>query len=379
MVHYPDPAVRELTAKLAAKHGVPAECVLVGNGAAELIDLAVRILEPKVTGLARPSFAEYEEAVRKIGGQVRDIPLREETGFRLSEGDIAEATAVCDLLMLGHPNNPTGRSLGEEMLERLAAVRKPVIVDEAFLDFSPEEERLTLTGAAAVNRRLIVIRSMTKFYSIPGLRLGYAVAHPDRIARMKRPQVPWSVNALAQWIGSAVLEEHAFAAETKKWLPEEREWLSHRLRRLGLKVYDSDVNFLLLSLEPLQLKARELQEAMGRQGVLIRDASRFPGLSEAYVRVAVKTREQNERLANGLASVIEMLKSRQTVSVSAEKPAAVGEASQPRGTATASLYPKGLRPPSSTRCTPMPKQGGRLRTAKPLCCRARARMWAKVC
>ncbi|AFC33040.1 cobyric acid synthase [Paenibacillus mucilaginosus 3016] len=300
---YPDPAARELTRRLAEKHGVDPACILVGNGAAELIDLAVRVLRPAVTGLARPSFKEYEDAVRKTGGAVKDIPLREEQGFELQLQDLEAAAPHCDLLFLGSPNNPTGRLLPQAVRERLASDALPAVVDEAFLDFLPEEEKLSLAAAASSSPNLIVLRSMTKFYAIPGLRLGYAVAHPDRIWAMRELQVPWSVNAFAQWIGAAVLEDRAYARRTLEWLPGARAELLAGLRELGVLAWDSDTNYVLCSLRALGWTGRGLQEAMGRRGILIRDASLFPGLDDSYVRLAVKLPQMNRRLLAVLAEV----------------------------------------------------------------------------
>ncbi len=322
VVNYPDPAVRELTRKLAAKHKVDEDCILVGNGAAELIDLAVRVLRPGLTGLARPSFGEYEEAVAKIGGRVYDIPLSEASGYELKLSDVKEAASLCDLLFLGHPNNPTGRLLPGEIVSWLAAGGIPAIIDEAFLDFSPREEELTLTRTAAESSSLMVIRSMTKFYSIPGIRLGYIVANPERIRLMKRLQVPWSVNALAQWIGSSVLEEREYAVRTLEWLKEEREVLTGKLRKLGLRVIDSDANFILFSLRPLGLTVQALQAEMGRRGILVRDASLFAGLDETWCRVAVKLREQNEKLLAGLTEALSVLQG--SAETEDAVPAAVG-------------------------------------------------------
>ncbi|WP_026326517.1 cobyric acid synthase [Paenibacillus ginsengihumi] len=307
IVHYPDPAVRELSRRIAARHGVPEACVLVGNGAAELIDLAVRVLKPAVTGLVRPSFGEYEEAVRKAGGAIYDIRALPQRHFVVSAEALEQADRHCDLIFVGHPNNPTGRLLPEETTEWLKRRSGSVIVDEAFIDFAPDEERRSLVKAAAESGHLLVIRSMTKFYSIPGLRLGYIVGAPDRIAALRRLQVPWSVNSPAQWIGCAVLSDREFAAKTLAWLAAERSWLTARLRELGLVVYESDANFLLLSLAPLGIGVKRLQEEMGRRGVLIRDASLFDGLDGSYCRLAVKQRADNERMLAVLGEAVSLL------------------------------------------------------------------------
>ena len=303
---YPDPAVRELRVKLADRHRIPEASILVGNGAAELIDLAVRALNPRVTGLARPSFAEYEEAVRRIGGRITDIPLHAEHGYALQERDLASAAATADLLLLGHPNNPTGRLAPLSAIRGLLAEGKRILLDEAFIDFSPDEERLSLIREAAHDSNLLVIRSMTKFYAIPGIRLGYIVAHPDRIAEMRGLQVPWSVNSLAQLIGMAVLEEREYAANTVRWLQLERGWLIAELERLGLKVVPGEANYLLFSIPPASgHTAQTLQHAMGMRGILLRDASRFPGLDRSCCRMAVKQRADNERFLDALRTCME--------------------------------------------------------------------------
>lgn len=308
VIAYPDPAVRELIGKLAEKYNIPTESILAGNGAAELIDLAVRVIRPKVTGLARPSFSEYEDAVNKTGGTIREIRLDEADEFTLQQQEVQEALADSDLLFLGSPNNPTGRLLPQDVRELLARTDKPVILDEAFIDFCPNEQNISLIRQAARSRHLMVIRSMTKFYSIPGLRLGFIVAHPDRIAEMRAQQVHWSVNTLAQLVGAAVLDDDEFERRTHAWLLEERPWLVARLQSLGLIVTPSQTNYLLFSLRGLRLQVKELQAEMGKRGVLIRDASLFPGLDETYVRVAIRLREDNERLVRELqASILELL------------------------------------------------------------------------
>ena len=302
---YPDPAVRELRRKLAEHYEIPMESILVGNGAAELIDLAVRVIKPHVTALARPSFSEYEEAVDKTDGSIHELMLREEKGFVMQLDDVERTIEASDMLFFGTPNNPTGRLLPRDVLRLLVQADKPVILDEAFIDFCPNEDQLTMLRQAAVSPQLMVIRSMTKFYSIPGLRLGFIVAHPDTISKMRSQQVQWSVNTMAQLIGTAVLEDKDYARRTHAWLAEERPWLTSRLQSLGLIVTPSDTNYLLFSLRGLGLTVKALQSEMGRRGILIRDASLFPGLDETYVRVAIRLREHNERLLTGLQESIQ--------------------------------------------------------------------------
>ncbi|WP_438431250.1 pyridoxal phosphate-dependent aminotransferase [Gorillibacterium sp. sgz500922] len=400
IVRYPDPAVRELRARLAERHGIAEDCILVGNGAAELIDLAVREIRPRLTALAAPCFAEYGEAAVKAGSGIAAIALAEQGGYRLSAGQVAalagtagegtgeasraasagassvatgeasrgasagaadgatgrtaseDGAAVPDLWLLGHPNNPTGRRLDAEAVAAARATGRPVILDEAFMDFieaaeeagtgrkpesaekktaasapeatarskeaaepkeaagsheAPPNPAASLIAAAAEDPNLLVLRSMTKFYSIPGIRLGYLVSHPERIARLRALQVPWSVNGLAQAIGCAVLEDEAFARRTGAWLAAERPWLANGLRRLGLTVYPSEVNYLLVRLpDSSGWTASALQAAMGRRGLLVRDASRMGGLTPGHIRLAVKARRDHERLLAALEECLRL-------------------------------------------------------------------------
>lgn len=310
IVHYPDPAVRGLRAKLAEKYGVPAESILVGNGAAELIDLVVRVLQPASTVLARPSFSEYEEAVMKINGRLDEIQLAAADGFLLKEAAVQQLAAGAAedgrAWFLGHPNNPTGRLLPSDTLQALVDSQAQLILDEAFIDFVPDEARHSLIRVAAESRRVIVIRSMTKFYAVPGIRLGFLVAHPEVVRRLQTLQTQWSVNFLAQLIGEAVLEDEAYARQTRDWLLRERPWLSEQLRGLGLHVVPSDVNFLLASLPAdAGLDVLQLQRLMAAKGILIRDASLFNGLNTSYFRIAVRLRHENERLITALGEVLQ--------------------------------------------------------------------------
>ncbi|MWC31213.1 threonine-phosphate decarboxylase CobD [Paenibacillus sp. MMS18-CY102] len=306
---YPDPAVRGLRGKIASRHGITMDNVLCGNGAAEIIDLAIRALRPGASvALAVPGFGEYADAAHKYGGELFTVPLLEEEQFQLSELRVFE-TVERDkpgLWMLGSPNNPTGQLVNRELVLRLVATGAFVVIDEAFIDFIADEDRLTLVREAATLPNLLVIRSMTKFYSVPGVRLGYAVGSPAVIEAMRRLQTPWSVNSLAQWMGEAVLADEAYAKRTLAWLADERPRLTASLQALGCHVFESVVNYLLVKLpDRCALDASELQKRMGQRGVLVRDASHFAGLNGRFIRVAVKLREQNEQLVAKLQAVLQ--------------------------------------------------------------------------
>ncbi|WP_080834626.1 threonine-phosphate decarboxylase CobD [Cohnella massiliensis] len=306
IARYPDPAVRGLRRKLAETHGISEESILVGNGAAELIDLAVRGVSPREAALAQPSFAEYGDALRKAGVRTKELLLAAGNGFELT----AEMLAGLKLsegscVFIGHPNNPTGRLVPADALAALRTSRATLLIDEAFIDFVPGGEEASLLREAASSERIVVFRSMTKFYAIPGIRLGFVVAHPKLIARLRELQPPWSVNFLAQHIGEALLGETDYAAKTMAWLAEERPRLVAGLESLGLAVVPSEVNYLLVSLpEDSPWNAKKLQRRMAGRGILIRDASLFAGLDGRYFRLAVRLRHENERLLAELAAAL---------------------------------------------------------------------------
>jgi threonine-phosphate decarboxylase len=311
---YPDPAVRRLRQKLALRHGVDESCIVVGNGAAELIELAVRLAEPEVTVVTAPSFAEYGDAARKAGTRLTSVKLAAEEGFRHTmEGTMRSLRSLREegirkggsLWFIGSPNNPTGRLCDPDVIHALLDEGERVVVDEAFMDFIPEADRWSVLHDAAEHTRLIVIRSMTKFYAIPGIRLGYSVAAPEVSQQLQSLQVPWSVNSLAQQIGEAVLDDEDYRLRTLHWLAEERPWLTAELAKLGLIVTDGSANYILFSIpDRFGLSSPELQRALGEKGVLIRNAALFEGLDERYCRAAVRLREDNIRLLDGLHAVL---------------------------------------------------------------------------
>ncbi|GGD67535.1 threonine-phosphate decarboxylase CobD [Paenibacillus nasutitermitis] len=312
---YPDPASRSLIKKLAAHHGVSELSILAGNGAAELIDLTVRTLQPKVTVVAAPSFVEYRDAALKCGSAVRELALAPEAGFRLTmqgaqtllatlRGEGLEAGDT--LWFLGSPNNPTGQLVDPAIIRKLLIEGEQVVVDEAFMDFVPDAAAISLLEEAAAHDRLFVIRSLTKFYAIPGIRLGYMTASPESIGRIRALQVPWSVNSLAQQIGQAVLADEEYRKDSMNWIAEERPWLENQLQALGLDVYPGAANYVLFALpRGHQLNAKLLQQQLGHRGILIRDASLFNGLDDRFCRIAVRLRKDHLALLKEMKALLE--------------------------------------------------------------------------
>jgi len=305
--HYPDPDCGVLTQLLADYLGVTRENLIVGNGGAELIYLLPRVLRLERVLVVAPTFSEYAEAVKANGGEVTyvTVPPGEEI---FPAEKIAGQLPGCDAVFICNPNNPTGRLLGPEelapLLEAAAAGGAMLIVDEAFMDFAPRRENLSLMGPACRRRELLVLYSMTKFFGLPGLRLGAAVAGAPVIERLKRVKAPWSVNALAAVAGAAALQDRGHMAETLRTVDQERDFLFSALASIpGLNPFPSAANFLLLDISGSGMSSFELVEKMAGLGILVRNCANFYGLDDNFVRVAVRTRAENKILAESLGRV----------------------------------------------------------------------------
>ncbi|SFS64194.1 threonine-phosphate decarboxylase CobD [Marininema halotolerans] len=316
LARYPDPANRALKKALAESVNVSESFLLIGNGAAELIDGVTRYVQPRKVGVTAPAFLEYERCACKEKAEVIYLPAGEKEGFLPEEAALIEWIHAVDLAWLGHPNNPTGLLMPLSFLEIAAKEAAKsgtiLVVDEAFLDFIPDGERRSLLPRIKEFPTTILLRSMTKFYALPGLRLGFGVAEPGLVEGISAMQVPWSVNGLAQRAGEAALVTSDFANATWKWLQEERSFLLEGLKGLLLIEWViGAVNYLLIKLKDSpgiqSPPSRWLQQRLGERGILIRDASGYPGLDGSYIRIAVRSREENAYLLTQLQAIEEEL------------------------------------------------------------------------
>lgn len=298
---YPDAEALEFRREAARHFPLWPENVIAGNGAIELLDLVIRFLKPKRALVIEPAFSEYRRILNREGAEIRSISLREKDDFRFSSPELVNALQGIEALLLAHPNNPTGTHLpkGELLLLLEEAKRRNVfvILDEAFVDWAPE---LSLAREVRDDSYFFLIRSLTKFFSLPGIRIGYGLGSRKLIEKLHGFQVPWSCNRLAQKLGTAALRDESFQAESRAWLSEEREGLTAQLKEVpGLKVYPSAANFILVrhAHEP---GSAALFETLGRQGIYVRDLSETPVLGPSYLRISVRKRDENQRLLEAL-------------------------------------------------------------------------------
>jgi histidinol-phosphate aminotransferase len=301
---YPDPECRELRAALARLHGVEPEWILPGNGSSELIFLTAQaFLTPGACVVVQgPTYGEYARAARGAGAQVVECRAPEASGFAPDIGRLIETAqrqrAV--LLFLCNPNNPTGVLLNRASLEALvtACPATLLVLDEAYLSLVTDAARDA--ASLAGDRRVLVLRSLTKDVALAGLRLGYAVGHPALLAPLRALQPPWSVNIAAQAAGLAALRDPAWLDAARQEIERGKHLLAEGLRQLGWRVYPGAASFLLVSVAPAL--ASDVRRALLEHGCCVRDCSSF-GLPQ-HIRVGVRTEAECRRLIEAAARVV---------------------------------------------------------------------------
>ncbi|WP_339171996.1 MULTISPECIES: threonine-phosphate decarboxylase [unclassified Paenibacillus] len=308
VVAYPDPGHRCFKRLLAENLGVDNSWLTVGNGAAESMALLLLAIAPQKVGIVEPCFSEYRQLSIQFGAEVLSVQGTKEQHFRAGVEEIAGLLEQVELLFLGQPNNPNGVQYAVEELRLLAQKAEScgtyLAVDEAFIDFIPESERNTLLPELERFPHTVLVRSMTKFYAIPGLRLGFAISHPKLAKAMSGKQVTWSVNGLALLAGEACLTSgRDYEQRTRELIAAEREKLRQGLMQLGCDVPPGEANFLLCGL-PSPWSAAEFQTRLGRVGILVRSCAMYAGLGAEHIRVAVKGHEDNARLLLQMAEIL---------------------------------------------------------------------------
>lgn len=300
---YPDPLCRELRAALAGAEGVPADWILCGNGAADLIFRLALAVRPRRALLPAPTFAEYEAALQTVGCAVQRVFLREENEFAVTEEFIDAVTPETDIVFLCQPNNPTGQVTPPALVERLvrccAECGAVLVVDECFLDFLPDRDAWTAKQLLRDAPQLIILKAFTKLYAMAGVRLGYALCgDATLLEKMRGAGQPWAVSSLAQAAGLAALQETAYAGAVRALIAEQRPRMAAGLRALGLRVMDGQANYLLFRATP------DFGEKLRRRGAVVRSCANYPGLDAAWYRTAVRTAEENTRLLQIMGEIL---------------------------------------------------------------------------
>jgi len=307
--HYPDPDYGLLRQAIGKFHQLSSDWILPGNGVAELLTWVGRDLSHlSATVLFTPAFTDYYRALKAFDCEVETCSLRSRNEskneyfcFSSELPDIQNSHTKG--ILINNPHNPTGYLFSKNSLLPYLEQFALVVIDEAFMDFLSPEIQQSLIDLVPSHPNLVILRSLTKFYSLPGLRLGYAIAHPERLARWQAWRDPWCVNALAAAAGIAVLEDIDFQQQTWAWLERAKSQLFTGLSALSsLNPLPNAANYLLVETKIAgSLLQKQLLES---DQILIRDCLSFPELGDRYFRVAVRLESENQRLIKALAKCI---------------------------------------------------------------------------
>jgi threonine-phosphate decarboxylase len=304
---YPETENRELRDLMANEAGIDGNCILFGNGATQLLHLIPRVLKPRSAVLLEPSFSEYSSALARVGCRIHRLTLRPQVSFGLDRETlfgILHRTRP-DLMILGNPNNPTGKVIPSPLLSELIDLcskrRVYLVLDESFLDFTPHP---SYAREATKNAHLIIVRSLTKFWALAGLRIGYLVACKRMVEKLSSNLEPWSVNTLASVGAAESLRDAKYRDRTLSLIRRERAFLTKQLAGLGwLEPLPSETNFLLIRITAPGITSAVLSDRLAKQNILIRDCSNFVGLGHDYIRVAIRRHSDNQRLVDALRAM----------------------------------------------------------------------------
>ncbi|MFS0690514.1 threonine-phosphate decarboxylase CobD [Sporosarcina sp. 179-K 8C2 HS] len=291
---YPDPSGEPFLSKAADYHGVSKASVFAGNGAAEILSLIADRYRGRRAIVVHPTFSEYEATLRAKGVEIERIIASEADGFRLPVEEVLEKVSTVSVLYLCTPNNPTG--IMPEREDLLTVIRKAgevgceVVLDEAFIDFI--DESMSFIPELNEFPHVIVVRSMTKMYAIPGIRLGYAVAHPDIIASLKTTAPHWNVNGMAAAIGAVCLGQDAYREAAIRHARTEREKMTAFLKEYGCTVTESAANFLSFKPED----TGKLYKEMLARGIVLRHSENFLGMDGRWLRIGMKSEAEMEEV-----------------------------------------------------------------------------------
>lgn len=302
---YPDIKYRRLRKNISDYLGVDDSQVIPGNGATEIIYLLMRNLRGRLA-IINPTFSEYRKGAELAGLSVVDFVMDWKKDFKLDLDEIYRRKDEFDSIFICNPNNPDG-SVREikKLLEFAEKEGKLLIVDETFIEFADSEKDRSLVNMVEKSKNLFIIRAVTKFFGIPGIRLGYGISsNRELLQKMYDEKEPWTINSFADSASDFIFKEEEYIRKSKEYFSKERVCMINEINKIdGIKAFNSDANFILFRFENrnvLDVKENLLKRA----GLLIRDASNFIGLDSSFARVAIKNHEQNTVLVDALRSVL---------------------------------------------------------------------------
>ncbi len=301
---YPDPEARRLRKRLGQYHGIDPEMILCGNGSTEVLHPLIRTLQPRKILLVAPSDPKFKKVCESYGLQAAGYELRKEDDFAFDvDGFISSFIPYpSSLLFISNPDFLTGRLLKKENVKRIADAAKLskcyLIVDEAFIDFCPDNSAVNQVSG---NPYLIVLRTMSFFYALAGLRIGYGVFHQDIAGKIRKRGELSMVNSLAQRAAVIALRDAFYVKETFKVVLQEKKFLEKGFKKLGIDFFPSETNYYLVKMD----RAEEVYRQLKRKGLLLGDCSDIQGMDNTYLRIALKSHRENAVLIRELTGILQ--------------------------------------------------------------------------
>jgi len=299
---YPDLTYYDLKNAIATYEQIDEENIMLGNGGAEVIFNIARALRPKKALLFSPTFSEYEEALKTQNTSITYYKLQADNNFDYDMGILDVITEELDIMFLCSPNNPSGNIVSLELLEKMLDKAKEdnviLVVDESFMDFVKDCSEIGAKNYYDKYENLIILKSATKFFAIPGLRIGYAYTKSAEIInRYSKVAVPWCINSFASVAFMATANDKEYLKRSKDYITTQKEKLYDELCCIpGVKPVKPTANFILFRID----EKIDLQAEMLKRNVLIRSCANYANLDERYYRVAVRMAEDNEVLVKVL-------------------------------------------------------------------------------
>lgn len=309
LTRYPDINYTELRESIGKYNNIESENIIAGNGATEVLFLYIKALKPKKVLIAAPTFAEYERAVKNAECEIDFFELKEEDNFILNKDEFIQKAKNYNLAVICNPNNPTGKFISKEIIfeinENLKKLGTKLFIDECFIEFILGWKEKT--SALFKSENIFILRALTKFFALPGLRLGYGICFDKKIIeKINEIREPWSVNGFADLAGKVILNDIEYIKNTEKWILEERKYFTDSLKEIEenkkIKIYETETNFILIKL--LEMTSEEFKSRMEEKNILVRNASNFKFLDNSFIRFAIKDREKNKKVIEAVREVL---------------------------------------------------------------------------
>jgi threonine-phosphate decarboxylase len=309
--HYPDPEPDWLLEALAKSAGVKPDNIIVGNGSTELIYLfnEVFLQNSYEAVILVPTFSEYKAAIERTSGNMTFLKCDPAKNFKLNleelENCLSEKTRI---IFVCNPNSPTGclyKKADVLRVIKLAAENDVLVfLDEDYIDFVDNGKRYSMAEYVDEYNNLFVLRSLTKFFGLAGIRIGFGIGSPDLVTTLQNVKMPWSVNSLAMYAAAEAVKDEDFINKSRLLVSKSRKEMQQMLKTIPwLKVYPSETNFVLNEIIDGDLTSTQLAEELAKRGFLIRDCEDFDGLNNRFFRVTVRRPEENKKLVEQIKAV----------------------------------------------------------------------------